>query len=285
VALLEKGDFGHATSSNSLRVVHGGLRYLQHGDIPRMRRSIRERKILLRIAPHLVHPLPVLIPTYGHTLRGPAALSLALRVHDLVGLDRNRGQDPRQYLPRGQLISRGECLGLAPGLDAQGLTGGAIVYDGQVPYAERLILAIARSAASAGAHMANYVEVTGPLAEGKRATGAMARDVLTGDRLEVRARVVVNAGGPWVDRVLSRLHGRYPCLPGPRRTLSKAFNLLLTRQLIPRCAVGVYANGRVPDRDARLRTGPRLLFITPWQGRSLIGTAHLPYDADPDDSR
>src|SRR5919106_1546638 len=87
VALVEKGDFGHATSSNSLRVIHGGLRYLQHGDIPRVRRSIQERAAFMRIAPHLVHPLPILIPTYGHSLRGKEILSLAIFINKIVGFD------------------------------------------------------------------------------------------------------------------------------------------------------------------------------------------------------
>jgi glycerol-3-phosphate dehydrogenase len=279
VALLDKGDFGHATSSNSLRVIHGGLRYLQHGDIRRMRRSIHERKALMRTAPHLVHPLPFLIPTYGHAMRGRGVLSLALLVNDLIGFDRNHLQDPQKHIPRGRVISRTECLRLFPGIEGEGLTGGAIIYDAQVPYAERLVLSLARSAAQAGVDMANYAEVTGPLAEGNHAAGVTARDVLTGDRLEVRAHIVVNTSGPWLDQVLGLLDGRRP-----KRTLmlSKAFNLLVKRQLAPHCAVGIYSKGRFDDRDAILSKGARLFFITPWQGRSLIGTAHLPYDADPD---
>src|ERR671924_502924 len=89
VALVDKGDFGHATSSNSLRVIHGGLRYLQHGDIRRVRRSIQERAAFMRIAPHLVHPLPILIPTYGHSLRGKEILSLAIFINKIIGWDRN----------------------------------------------------------------------------------------------------------------------------------------------------------------------------------------------------
>jgi glycerol-3-phosphate dehydrogenase len=89
VALVEKGDFGHATSSNSLRVIHGGLRYLQHGDIRRVRRSIQERAAFMRIAPHLVHPLPILIPTYGHSLRGKEIFSIALLVNEILGFDQN----------------------------------------------------------------------------------------------------------------------------------------------------------------------------------------------------
>jgi glycerol-3-phosphate dehydrogenase len=94
VALVERRDFCSATSANSLKIIHGGLRYLQHADFRRMRESIRERTTLMRIAPHLVHPLPVLIPTYGHGTQGRGVLALALIVNDLVGLDRKRSRDP-----------------------------------------------------------------------------------------------------------------------------------------------------------------------------------------------
>src|ERR671930_1078023 len=146
VALVERGDFGHATSSNSLRVIHGGLRYLQYGDLHRLRQSIQERTVFMRIAPHLVHPLPFFIPTYGHAMRGKEILALALRINDLIGFNRNRLEDPQKYLPPGRIISREECLRLFPGIEKKELTGGAIVYDCQLFSSERLILSFARSA-------------------------------------------------------------------------------------------------------------------------------------------
>ncbi len=277
VAIVDKGDFGHATSSNSLRVIHGGLRYLQHGDLRRMRRSMHERLVFRRIAPHLVYPLPIIIPTYGHGTRGKGVFALALLAHHVVGLGLNRWADPHQQLPRGRVLSRAECLQRCPGLDRRDLTGGVLVHDGQMGNSERLVLAFACSAAKAAAAVANYVEVTGLLRQGDRVIGVTARDVLSDDALEIQARVVVNASGPWVERLLQHLHGGRP----PRRlALSKAFNLLISRQLIPEYAVGVYGQGHFTDRDAILRKGSRLLFITPWQGRSLIGTAHLPYEGD-----
>ena len=106
VALVEKGDFGHATSSSSQRVIHGGLRYLRNANILQMRESIQERTNMIRLAPHLVHPLPFLIPSYGHGLRGKAALSLALKIHDLVGFDRNQLNDPQKHFPPGQTMSK-----------------------------------------------------------------------------------------------------------------------------------------------------------------------------------
>lgn len=280
VALVEKGDFGHATSANSLRVIHGGLRYLQHADLHRMRLSMREQRVFMHMAPHLVHPLPVLLPTYGHLLRGREMFSLALLINRLVGWDLHRLDDPQKHLPHGRVISKLECLRLFPGVEARSLTGGVIVYDCQMSSSERLVLGFVQSAIRAGADLRNYVEVTAPLSEGDRLKGVQARDVLTGDALAIRARIVVNASGPWMDWVLGRLNGHHA---QPKKALSKAFNLLINPQLLPGYAVGVYGQSHFEDQDAILHKGSQLLFITPWHNRSLIGTAHLPYDGDPDD--
>jgi glycerol-3-phosphate dehydrogenase len=279
VALVEKGDFGHATSSNSLRVIHGGLRYLQQGDIRRLRRSIEERAAFMRIAPHLVHPLPILIPTYGHSLRGKEILSLAIFINKIVGLDRNYLPGAHNQLLEGRVVSKQECLRLFPGVCENGLTGGAIVYDCQMSNSERLVLSFARTAHKAGAELANYVECADLLTNDGRVLGIKARDVLTGDELTVSARVVVNASGPWIDRVLATLNGGRLRPPVP---FSKAFNLLIDRQLVPEYAVGVYSQNTFKDRDAILNKGSRLFFIMPWHNRSLIGTAHLPFNGEPD---
>lgn len=279
VALVEKGDFSHATSSNSQRVIHGGLRYLQSGDIRRMRQSIRERTSFMRIAPHLVHPLPFLIPAYRHGMRGKQALSLAFKVHDLVGFDRNQQADPHSYLPASRAMSREECLELFPGMVDRGLTGALTYYDAQVHSSERLSLAVLRSAMGAGAEMANYVEATGFLAHGDRVEGILAKDVLTGDQLEIRARVLVNCGGPWFDRVLGLLNGRDR---PPELGLSKAFSVFVGRQLTDKYAFGVYGSSRFKDIDATGSKGSRMYFITPWHSGSLIGAQHLAYDCEPD---
>jgi glycerol-3-phosphate dehydrogenase len=279
VALVEKGDFGHATSSNTLRIIHGGLRYLQHGDISRMRQSMFERSTFMRIAPHLVHPLPFLIPTYGHLTRGKEIFSLAVLINNLLVSGRDRLEDPQKHLPHSRVISREECLDVFPGINDMGLTGAAVVHDCQMYCSERLVLSFVRSSFKSGASVANYVEVNGLIEQAGRVVGIRARDILNGEALEVRAKIVVNTSGPWQTRVLGLLNGRRP---RRRQPLSKAFNLLLNRQIIPNYAVGIYSKGGFKDRDAVLNKGSRLFFITPWRGRSLIGTVHLPYDCDPD---
>lgn len=275
VALVEKGDFGSATSSNSLKIIHGGLRYLQQADFRRIRDSIRDRMILMRIAPHLVHPLPCVMPTYGHLIRGKEIMAIALAINDLVGFDRNQLGDPQKYIPRGRIISKSECLKLIPGVNKRGLTGGAIWYDCQMYNSERLTLSFVLSAARAGADVANYVEVIGFLRDGDRITGVKARDVLTGDELEIRAKIVVNNSGPWVDQVLDFLN-----TSRNHRTLwSKAMNLV-TRQLIPEYAVGL--PGKVRNGDVEV---DKVYFIAPWRNFSLVGTVHAPYYGNPNDYR
>ena len=281
VALLEKRDFASGTSSNSLKIIHGGLRYLQHGDVGRIRASVRERRILMRIAPHLVHPLPVLIPTFGYGMRSRWALSLALAVNDLLSFDRNRGLDGRNHLPRGRTISREECLHIVPGIDRPGLTGGAIFYDAQVYNSERLVLAFLRSSEQKGACLANYVEVVGFLQEADRVIGVRAKDQITGDTFEVHARAVVNTAGPWVGGVLGLIKGRRL---GSRFRFAKAINLV-TPPLYKGYAIGVSGMNGYRDPDAVIDKGNRLLFITPWRGRSLIGTAYFACDEAPDELR
>jgi glycerol-3-phosphate dehydrogenase len=278
VALVDKGDFGHATSSNSLRIIHGGLRYLQHLDIRRMRRAIRERMIWMRIAPHIVHPLPVLVPTYGHWTRGKEVLALALKMNDLISFDRNRLTDPEKYIPKGRLISRTECMRLLPGIEEEGLTGGALWYDCQMYNSERLILSILTSASAAGADVANYVEVTGFIREGDHARGVKARDVLRGDEIDIQAKIVINTGGPWIDKVLSLQSGN----SSHRRVrLLKAMNLV-TRPLVKHYAVGLSMRHRNMDLNGAGSNRSRLLFVTPWRNLSLIGTSQAPYNGDPD---
>lgn len=279
VCLVEKSDFSSATSANSLKIIHGGLRYLQHADFKRMRESIREQRTLVRIAPHLVHALPVLIPTYGHGFLGKEVLSVALRVNDLISLDRTLENDPNQRMPRGRVVSQSEVLHLLPGINQKGLTGGAIFYDAQVYNSERLLLSFLRSAQKAGADVANYVEVTGFLEEGDGIAGVNVRDVLAGDRFDIRSRTVVNACGPWVDRVLGLLSGKKL---KPSKRFAKAINLI-TRLIFKTYAVGVSGRDGYRDADAVINRGNRLLFITPWRGCSLIGTEYVTYDEGPDD--
>lgn len=279
VALIEKTDFSSATSANSLKIIHGGLRYLQHADFKRARESISERKVLMRIAPHLIHPLPVLLPTYGHGLKGREIFALGLWVNDLIGFDRNRSSDPQKYLPKSRTISKKACLKLIPGIDPENISGGAIFYDAQVFNSERLPLAFLRSASEAGAQIANYVEAVGFLQQQNNVKGVIARDVLTGQSFEIQAKMVINTTGPWVNRVLNKLNQRTKTAPV---RFAKAFNLV-TRSLFAEYAVGISGKNHYQDSDSIINKGSRFFFIAPWRGYSLVGTEYQAYNGHPDE--
>jgi len=279
VALIEKGDFGGATSANSLKIMHGGLRYLQHADFKRMRESIRERSILLRVVPHLVQPLPCLMPTYGHGMKGREALGIAMRLNDVMSFDRNAQlDDPQKHIPNGRVVSADEVKRLVPEIETKNLTGGALWYDCQNYNSERLLFSILHSAANAGAEMANYVEAIGFEKQANRIVAANVKNILTGDKFSIRAKLIINTCGPWVDLLLNRLDGRksrqQKFLP------SKTMNLVIKRQLIPEYAVGVSSKFEFKDKDAIISKGSRALFIVPWREYSLVGTTHLPFDSD-----
>jgi glycerol-3-phosphate dehydrogenase len=278
VALVEQGDFGSATSSNLHKIIHGGLRYLQHGDLKRMRESIRERSILMRIAPHLVEPLPFLIPIYRHARPGKFVAATALKLNDLIGFDRNRDLDPHKIIPPGRIISPDHCRQLCPLLDATGLTGGALFYDAQVHNVDRLNLSLLLSATRAGADAANYAQVTGFLRDGNTVKGIRVKDVFSEDIFDMRARFIVNCAGPWIDRLLQPLG-----IPSSKNIGWCKAVVLVTRRLIQDIAVGLQGRCAYEDRDAMFHKGYRLFFVTPWRAKSLIGTFQAPQDGNPDD--
>ena len=177
VVLVERDDFASATTANSYKIAHGGIRYLQHGDFKRVRESSRERSALLRTAPHLVQPLPVLIPTYGWRMKGKTILKAGFKAYELLTADRNRGiSDPAGRIPPARSLSREETLNHFPELPQDGLTGSLVFCDGQMYSPPRIALAYLRSAAEAGAVLLNYAEVTGLDVEEGRVRGVVVRD-------------------------------------------------------------------------------------------------------------
>lgn len=268
VALVERDDFGAATSANSLRIIHGGLRYLARGDLPRMRESIRERTALLRIAPGLVHPLPVLIPTGPPGVPPRLGLGVALALTHLLSPRRNRELPPSRRIAAGRLLSRADCLRLMPALDSASVTGGALWYDAWMPRPERLTLAFVRSAAAKGAVVANYAE-----AEAFEVGGGVVRSVEVVDRLNgrrhlVRARQVVVAAGPWTEALAARA-GRRPRVSTGTPRLAVGMNLIIGRRLGD-AAVGLRSQSSSGSDPGG--SGGRFLFLVPQERTTLAGT-------------
>jgi glycerol-3-phosphate dehydrogenase len=280
VALIDKGDFGHATSANSLKTLHGGLRYLQDPDLSLARTMIAERRAFMRIAPHLAHPLPCVMPLYGGIVTSKPVMAAALALNDAIGFDRNRLADRSKHLAGGRVISTAETLRLLPGARSDGLTGAAVWHECQVYNSERLTLSFVLSAGACGAAVANYVEAAAFLVDGNVVAGVRAKDGLTGDRLEIRARIVVNATGPWTADVFRLLGGQSPRRPV---TLSRAMNLV-TRQVISGHMLALRSHPRWKTEEATGSTKSRLFVLAPWREYSLLGTLHLPASGDQLDS-
>jgi glycerol-3-phosphate dehydrogenase len=263
VALIDRGDFGAATSFNHLKTIHGGLRYLQSADLRRMRESIRERRAFARIAPRWVAPLAFAMPTGVSLTRSPMAMRAALAIDAFVGRDRNEGVDPARHLPAGRIVAGTKCRDLFDGA-IRAVASAAVWYDYQTTDGDRLTLAFAKAAAAHGAVLANYTEATGPLKAGPRFAGVNARDTLTGQTFEVRARILVNAGGPWCATLFDRAGVRtgWPLL--------KAMNLVTSRPARKAALVGATRAGRA-------------LVLLPWKGRTLVGTSESSDARQPDD--
>lgn len=272
-ALIEKKDFGAGTSWNCLKIVHGGLRYLQHFDLSRVRRAVRERSFWLRAAPHLVDPLPVLVPSRRSGLERKSLLRAALFVNTLFSLDRNRGLDPDRSLPGGRGLSRQELLTEVSRLASEDFTGGVVFYDALMYSPERLILSVVKSAVQDGVVAANHVSFEEGIVRGDQLVGVRVRDRLTGDEFEVNSRSVINATGPSASNCAERLLGH----PPPEVSdveYSLAINIGV-EDLGLRKALALKAR---PNNE---RGGEsRRLLAVPWRDLTLLGTGHYDVDAD-----
>jgi glycerol-3-phosphate dehydrogenase len=261
VLLLDKSDVASGTTAWSTRLIHGGLRYLEHGEVGLVRESLRERETLLRrVAPHLVRPLPMLVPVYAGQRRGPLTIRAGMLAYDLLSLGKS--------LPRHRMLSPTEALASAPGLEREGLKGAALFYDAQVEYAERLAVENALSARERGAAVITYARVRRLLVEENSARGVEFEDVFDNSIHEARAGLVLNVAGPWVDEVLADSGAAGERLIGGTKgshIVVRAF------EGAPRTAL--YAEASADGRP---------FFVVPWDEKLLIGTTDERYAGDLD---
>ena len=277
-ALVEKGDFGEGASAHCLKMVHGGIRYLQHLDIARLRNSCRERATMLRLAPHLVAPLPIAVPTYGWGRHGKPFLGAGMLLYDLLSADRNRDNpDPARRIAATRFLSPQEVLEQFPSIEQRGLTGAAVFEDGQMYSTTRLVWAFVDAARQAGASIANYVAVEKLRRRGDRIEGVTVRDQLSGNGFDIRARVVINAAGPWAEGLLASGGidaGRY------RGTYSRDACFVVERQFPGSLALAIQGKGN--DSDSVVGRGARHMFLAPWRDKTLVGVWHRVVERQPD---
>ena len=265
VALVEKSDFAAGTSSRSSKLVHGGLRYLQNFDLGLVREALLERSLLVKLAPHLVRPLPFIVPTFEGK-RPDRMLGMGLNMYDVMSWRRGRGRDEaEEWSPeRHRTIDGPEVVDFVPALAAREPTGGYLFYDCQTDDA-RLVLTVLGEAERFGAVIANRCEVTGLVERGGRAAGVLVRDGLGDGEFELCADNVVNATGVWADRI--RPQELYAEEEMPVIRPSRGTHITLPREL-----VDVRAGAIVPAG------GGRTVFVLPWLGRTLVGTTDNDYE-------
>lgn len=264
VALIERGDLGGATSANSLKVLHGGFRYLQSLDLGRLRLSARETATWLRVAPHLAAPLPCLLPLRGGLTENPLAMGLALALYGLLTPER------AGLLPGGRVLGAGEMARWAPAVLTQGAKSAALWHDGLALDSERLTLALAQAAAERGAAVVNYLEALTVESARGAVAGLMARDLASGREFLVRGRAILLTAGPWTSRLLGE--------PAAPPELALACNLVVERALGP---AAVAVRSRTGAEGDPVCGGGRFMFMVPWRGRTLLGTSYRPWSQPP----
>jgi len=263
VALVEARDFASGTSSRSSKLIHGGLRYLEQLDFKLVHEARRERRLLLKLAPHLAWPVPFLLPIYKGDPYSPLKIRLGLSIYDLLG---NLGRGDRH-----RMLSPQEALRAIPALRREGLRAAALYHDSETDDA-RLTFEYALDAAEHGAVVANYTEIralsvsAGPGPEAPQVVAAEAEDRMTGRTYEISARFWVNATGPWVDHVRALLPG----FDG-----SKTIRLTKGTHIILPPVTGDYA------LFAAILPGERIFVMAPWCGHALMGTTDTDFEGDP----
>ena len=278
VALVERGDFGAATSAASSKLLHGGIRYLQQIRLDKVRESLRERTYFQRMAPHLSRWVPFLIPTQPGVGHGRWFLECGMWLYALLGGADARAAARTEQPPPGTYYTRAKLRDVAPEIAARDdVTGAHVLYESHLHSTERMTLAVLKSAVRQGAVIANYVSVDDLRRTGGRVSGVKAWDRLGGEPLEIRARLVANAAGPWLAGLNDRLAAG--ALRDQVTGLAKGAHIV-TRQIIPTFAAALPT---ARASETVIGRGGRHTFVIPWRGHSLIGTTNRPYDGNLDE--
>ncbi|MGZ6673378.1 MAG: glycerol-3-phosphate dehydrogenase/oxidase [Solirubrobacteraceae bacterium] len=264
VALVEKADYASGTSSRSSKLVHGGLRYLQNFDLGLVREALLERHLMVRLAPHLVRPLPFVVPAFDGA-RPDRMVGVGLNLYDAMARGRRR-EDGDWEPERHRVIGGDEVVERLPALAGRAPTSGYLFYDCQTDDS-RLVLTVLAEAERFGAVCANRMEVTDLLDDSGRTRGVCVCDALSGERFELRAENVVNATGVWADRLRpEELHDEAEV---PRIRPSRGSHITFAHETLPLAAGAIVPAG-----------AGRAIFALPWLGSTLVGTTDNEYDAD-----
>lgn len=271
VALVEKQDFGCATSAATSKLIHGGLRYLAHGEFHIVRESLRERRILENIAPNFVYPIPIFIPCYNKGVTKYTGLVRAgMVLFDLLSYDKGRTWDKSKSIPPHRTLPPEKAVKLEPVLPEEGLKRVFCYYDCASLFPERLTLAFIKSAVKHGAKVSNYCKAEGfVFSKGneKKIEGVKGKDLLTNKEIELKGKLTINCGGPWADLILDNVN-----INSAAKRIRRSEGIhVITRKLLNH-----YMIAMMVKKDKHF-------FLIPWRGRTLIGTTDKEYVGNPDD--
>jgi len=269
VALVEKEDFGCATSAATSKLIHGGFRYLANLEISLVRESLRERRILENIAPNFVYPLPCIFTAYNKKITNKLNIIRAgMTVYDLLSFDKGLTWDNSKCLPPHKVIGPEEAIRLEPNITPNGLKGGGLQYDCTSLCPERLTLAFIKSAVKAGGRVANYAKVGQfVVSETGRVKGVKVKDLIHDRFVELRGKLIVNCAGPWADLILGLLERGQA-----NKKLRRSEGIhIITRKLVNRHMVACMG-----------KSGGHF-FVIPWRNHTLIGTTDKEYIGNPDE--
>jgi glycerol-3-phosphate dehydrogenase len=272
VLLLDQGDFCSATSANSLKIIHGGLRYLQHLHVRRMRESVSSRRWFMKNFPDVVAPLRCTMPTRGLGMRSRAAMAAALFLNNIISSDQNRGLTAGQKLGRGHVRSGRRGRELFPGMPDDAVTGAAVWYDALALNTERIVFSLINAARDNGMTALNY-HLAEELRPGNGKSdfhGIVCSHGLTGEKKEIKTRCILNMTGPWLDQFPFLEKG----IGETCRGFARALNIVVRKKLFDGYAAGLEGSVEYRDSDAVLQKGARLFFFVPWRGYTMIGTVY-----------
>lgn len=265
--LIEKGEFCDSTSANSLNVLHGGLRYLQHFNIKRMRRSINSRRYFQQISPNNIDYLPFLTPLDNWGINSPVVMRIALLLNDIISIDRNKGTDKQQYLKGGSVLNRKNLLKELPEFSEKQVGGAALWYEAVMNNVKQLVNDVLDSAKENGALLMHNTEAIELLHHDGKVTGLHCKDS-EGNDVNIDGRIVIDTSGRTAEKLGSSLPG-YQAI---RQYWSRSVNMLIDKRLFKGYSVGLKYSDNVIDKEAKFNSGNRYLFFVPVKNGSAIGT-------------
>ena len=278
VALIEKSDFGSATSAATSKMIHGGLRYLSTFEFGLVRESLKERRVLTNIAPNFVHPIPFIFTNYKNDKVSSFKMKIGMLLYELFSFDKNWMKDKSKKISTYKTLSKQKAIDLVPDVNKEGLMGAQMYYDCESHSPERLSLSFIKSAVKYGASVSNYVEMKDFIVEensnGKVINGVKAIDKINNKKIDINGKLVINCSGPWADFILDKVILE----ANPKRRTNKNGELrrsegihIITKKIV---SDFVYTSFTAEGKH---------FFLVPYRNHTLIGTTDKEYIGKPDD--